>query len=78
MTAPIRPVANWRRVLRHAWSIRLIVLAGILSGIEIALPLIDGFVPIERGLFAALSFLATAGAFVARLIAQQSVSGSDE
>ena len=78
MPPSIKPVANWRRVLRHAWSIRLIVLAGILSGLEIALPLIDGFLPIERGLFAALSFLATAGAFVARLIAQQSVSGGGE
>ncbi|GAJ95776.1 hypothetical protein RRH01S_13_01370 [Rhizobium rhizogenes NBRC 13257] len=29
------------RVLRRAWSIRLIAAAGILSGCEIALPIID-------------------------------------
>lgn len=71
-------VDNWRAVLRHAWSIRLIVLAGILSGLEIALPLIDQAVAVPRGTFAAMSFVTTAAAFVARLIAQQSVSGGAE
>ena len=35
---------NAGRVLRRAWSIRLIVVAGILSGCEVALPIIDQFV----------------------------------
>lgn len=68
-------VKNWRAVLRRAWSIKLIILAGLLSGAEIALPLIQDLLPIPRGVFAGLSFLATALAFVARLVAQQSVSG---
>ncbi len=71
----MRLVAEWWRVLRYAWSIRLLVLAGILSGAEIALPLIQDLLPIPRGVFAGLSFAATAGAFVARLVAQQSISG---
>jgi hypothetical protein len=70
-------VAEWWRVLRYAWSIRLLVIAGLLSGAEIALPLIQDLLPIPRGVFAGLSFLATAGAFVARLVAQQSVSGEN-
>lgn len=49
------------------------ILAGLLSGAEIALPILDGILPIPRGLFAALSGLATCGAFVARIVAQQSV-----
>jgi len=64
-------VDNWRWVLRRAWSIRLMILAGILSGIEIALPILDGFLDMPRGLFAAGSALTTAAAFVARLLAQQ-------
>lgn len=68
-------VKNWRAVLRRAWSIKLIILAGILSGAEIALPLIQDLLPIPRGVFAGLSFLATAAGLVARLVAQQSVSG---
>ncbi len=73
----MRLVAEWWRVLRYAWSIRLLVLAGILSGAEIALPLIQDLLPIPRGIFAGLSFAATAGAFVARLVAQQSISGQN-
>ena len=65
---------DWRRVLKRAWSIRLMVLAGVLSGIEIALPLIDGFIDIPRGLFAAASGIVTAAAFVARLVAQEGFS----
>ena len=61
---------NWRAVLQRAWSIRLMILAGLLSGVEIALPLLDGVIDIPQGVFAALSFAATAGAFVTRLIAQ--------
>ena len=68
-------VWNWERVLRHAWSIRLIVAAGLLSGAEIALPLIREAIDVPAGLFAGLSFAATAGAFIARLVAQETVSG---
>lgn len=74
----MRLASEWWRVLRYAWSIRLLVVAGVLSGAEIALPLIQDLLPIPRGVFAGLSFLATAGAFVARLVAQQSVSGNGE
>ena len=70
----MRPVANWRAVLRYAWSIRLIVIAGILSGIEVALPLAGDVLPIPTGLFAGLFLMVTAAAFVARIIAQKGIS----
>ncbi len=70
----MRLVDNWRAVLRRAWSIRLILLAGLLSGIEVALPLVGDTLPIPPGIFAGLSFLFTAGAFVARFVAQKGVS----
>jgi hypothetical protein len=65
----MRLSTDWREVLRKAWSIRLMLLAGALSGIEIILPLFAGSLP--RGTFAALSFLSVAAAFVARLVAQK-------
>lgn len=64
---------DWRAVLRYAWSIRFIALAAILSGVEVALPLFVYSFP--RGIFAALSLLTTAAAFVARLVAQKNVEG---
>jgi hypothetical protein len=70
----MRPVANWQAVLRRAWSIRLIVIAGLLSGIEVALPLAGDALPLPTGLFAGLSLLVTAAAFVARIVAQKGIS----
>ena len=70
----MRPVANWQAVLRRAWSIRLIVIAGLLSGIEVALPLAGDALPLPAGLFAGLSLLVTAAAFVARIVVQKGIS----
>jgi len=64
---------DWKRVLRHAWSIRLILLAGVLSGLEVAQSLVAELLPVPRPTFAVLAFLVTAGAFVARLMAQKSL-----
>nr|WP_319389261.1 hypothetical protein [uncultured Cohaesibacter sp.] len=64
-------VNDWRRVLKRAWSIRLMLLAGVLSGLEVALPIIGDFLPVHPGIFAALSGLTVGAAFVARLLAQQ-------
>jgi polyferredoxin len=63
---------NWREILRRAWSIRLMLLAALLSGVEVALPFFMDSMP--RGIFAGLSFLVVASAFVARLIAQKGLS----
>lgn len=62
-------VADWRRVLRRAWSIRLIVIAAVLSGLEVVIPIFADNPPISRGGFAGVSFIVTAGAFVARIFA---------
>jgi hypothetical protein len=61
---------DWRAILRRAWSIRLMLLAAVLSGVEVVLPLFAHLFP--HGTFAALSFLAVAAALVARLVAQKS------
>jgi hypothetical protein len=60
---------SWKLIVRKAWSIRLLVLAGLLSGVEVILPFFADSLP--RGLFAALSFTAVAMAFIARLVAQK-------
>ena len=53
---------------------RLIVLAALLSGFEVALPsLREALEPLDLippGVFAGLSFVATAAAGIARLVAQ--------
>ena len=70
---------NWKRVLLHAWSVRFIVLAAILTGIEVALgmltPDITGIPP---RLFAALGALSSSAALVARIMAQDDMEDEDE
>lgn len=65
-------IPNWREVLKWAWSIRLAALAAVLSGVEIVLPFFVESFP--RGAFAALSFVSTVGAFIARFVAQQGIT----
>lgn len=59
---------EWRWLVRKAWSVRLMALAAVLSGVEVALPFfVDAF---PRGVFAAISAIVVASAFVARIVAQ--------
>lgn len=71
----MRLIDNWRIVLRHAWSIRLMALAALLSGAEVALPFVEPWLPIHEGFLALAAGLTTAAAFVARLVAQPPISG---
>ena len=73
-------IPDWRKVLRHAWSVRLMFLAAILTGLEFLLPLIDQISPwpIPPRLFAGFGFLVVVAAFMARFFAQKKISGDDE
>lgn len=68
---------DWKTILRHAWSVRLMILAALLSGLEVALPLVNGLLPIRPGIFALLSGLVVAGAFVARFVVQKKIRTID-
>ena len=62
---------DWKDILRKAWSIRLMILAGVLSGVEVVLPLFMHDLP--RGLFAVLSMMTISAAFITRLMAQRNM-----
>ena len=64
-----RLLPDWRDLVRRAWSIRLMALAFLFTATEVMLPFFSDAIPPR--LFAALSGVAVAGAFVARLMAQQ-------
>lgn len=70
-------IRNWRKVLFRAWSQRLMLLAGLLTGAEAALPLLGGLLPIPPGAFAAASALTCGGAFIARIMAQKGLDDED-
>jgi hypothetical protein len=67
----MRLIANWRQVLVRAWSIKFMLIAGVFSGLEFALPYLEPVFPLDPGVFALLAFFATAGGLISRLIAQR-------
>lgn len=71
-------IHDWKKVLRKAWSVRLMFLAALFSAIEIGLPLLDGIFYIPSGLFASLTMITTFAAFVARFYAQKEFKDGDK
>ena len=63
--------SDWRHILRRAWSVRLIALAGALNALEGVLPFFSDAVP--RGVFAGLSVIVGAAAMVARVVQQKNM-----
>lgn len=63
--------------MRHAWSVRLIIIAGLLTGIEAALPFFGEVFGLDPRWFASLTFLIVMSALVARFIAQDKISGGE-
>ena len=59
---------DWKKIARRAWSFRLSIIAALLSGAEVVLPLFIDVLP--RNLFASLSFVAVVGAALARVVSQ--------
>lgn len=60
---------DWRWIVRKAWSVRLMALAGLLSGLEVILPLFAHDLP--RGVFAAVSLVVIPAALIARVVMQR-------
>lgn len=67
-------IANWRGVLKHAWSVRLLAGAALFSGLEVALPFLDGYLPISEWGRALIYFGVTVAALALRFVAQPSVA----
>jgi len=62
---------DWKHILRHAWSVRLIVIAALLSAAEAAFPFMEDYLGLPPQKFALLTALITFLAIPARLMAQK-------
>jgi len=71
-------VANWRRVLQRAWSIRFIAASIVLSALEVGISVFTDDPPLPRATFAALAVAVTIAAAVARIVAQPELHGDDQ
>ena len=77
MNRPRRPrlIPKWRLMLRYAWSVRLIFVAGILAGAQAVLPFLTEIIPPR--ILAVLTFVIVMGALVSQFIVQQKISGDE-
>lgn len=66
-------IDEWRWVMRRSWSVRLMLIASVLSGLETTVGIMVAFSvkpPMPPGIFAAFAGLLTVAAAIARFIAQ--------
>lgn len=69
---------NWRDVLHKAWSIKFMLLAAFMSGIEVVMSILQPSNTLPPGVFAALAGVVTSAALVARLLAQNEAGHDDK
>jgi len=71
-----RLLPDWRDILRRAWSTRLILLAGLLTGCEAVLSAMGTeWLPVPVWARMVILFGVLGAAFVARLLAQKDDDG---
>ena len=71
-----RLLPDWRRLIRRAWSVRLILLAGLLTGCEAVLSAMGTeWLPVPVWARMVILFGVLGAAFVARLLAQKDDDG---
>lgn len=64
--------AQWRHILRHAWSVRLLILSSILGGLQIALTVVGvEWIHWHPAYIVALLVALNVGAVVARIVDQR-------
>jgi hypothetical protein len=66
----MRFVTNWRAVLRHAWSVRLALLAALLNAAAVTLAIVTGALPMPPLWLALLNGVVAFAAPVVRIIDQ--------
>ena len=64
---------NWTLIARKSWAVRFSLLAALLSGLEVVCSVFTDSPPIDRTTFAAVAFVITIAAAVARLVAQKDI-----
>ena len=64
---------DWKWILRRAWSVKLILVAGLLTGLEVFLPLIfdHGLLVFAPWVYPVAMLALTMAALIARVIAQE-------
>lgn len=74
----MRLLPDWKRLIREAWSIRIMAVAMLLTGCEAVVNMVGlDWLHLPRWVAALIIFFVIGGAFVARLVAQQAVADDE-
>jgi hypothetical protein len=73
--AEMRLLPDWKQILKKAWSVRFLVLAGVFSTAEVVLPLFVQDMP--RGIFVALTSISILGSLFSRVIVQKGLRNDE-
>lgn len=67
--------AQWRHILRHAWSVKLIILSSLLGGLQAAIMVVGvEWLPVRsQGWLVAIVVAINLGAVVARIVDQKNL-----
>lgn len=65
---------DWRPFLCFAWSLRVMLLAGLLNGLSAAFQMLFGYLPLGPFAFASINCLLVAVAFVASMLTQRKLT----
>lgn len=68
-------VPNWRAVLLRGWSVRFILIIGLLQGLDVAMPLVGLALPLPDGWLPWVTLVVAVAAAISRFIPQKAVSG---
>jgi hypothetical protein len=71
---------DWRKIIKRAWSVRLMLLAALFGGVDAAIQAaiaMNVTPPIEPGWFAILAGVVSLGALGARVVAQKGFDDAD-
>jgi len=63
---------DWKAILAKAWSIRLIIAAGLLSGLDVVLQALLGTGVVSIGVLA-LAMVVNTAAVIARVVVQENL-----
>ncbi|QIV65904.1 putative holin [Mesorhizobium phage Cp1R7A-A1] len=72
----MKTVYNWKEILLHAWSMRIIYLMALINGAFCTVSVITGAMPTPPIWLALLNGVLSAATVLVRLIPQEKVSGA--
>lgn len=75
-TARFRLIPNWWVVLKRAWTLRLMLIAAILTGAEFVFQTVSPPDWVPTWLFAASGFTVIVAAMIARFVVQKGVTNN--